>query len=107
MIGALCGRSKRAMVEPVERRNLNHTAHFILRQICNPLILSKLISDHRGAISLGTVPKLLEDINSKISNAYDIKEYRFGKQEQKYMDNLEDAHLLQKVERSTRIRIRE
>ena len=96
MIGALCGRCKRAMVEPVERGNSNHTAHFILRQICNPLIPSRLISDHGSAISLGTVPKLLEAINSGISNFYDIKGYRSGGQEQKYMDNLENAHILQK-----------
>ena len=96
MIGALCGRCKRAMVEPVERGNSNHTAHFILRQICNPLIPSRLISDHGSAISLGTVPKLLEAINSGISNFYDIKEYRSGGQEQKYMDNLDNAHILQK-----------
>ena len=96
MIGAVCGRCKRAMVEPVEKGNSDHTAKFILRQICNPLIPSRLISDHGSPISLGTVPKLLEAINSGIANFYDLKEYRVGGEEQKLIEAVETKHMLQK-----------
>ena len=95
MIGAVCGRCKRAMVEPVERANSNHTAAFIMRQVCNPLIPSRLISDHGSPISLGTVPKLLEAINSGIANFYNLKGYRAGGEEQKLRDDLETTHLIQ------------
>ena len=96
MVGALCGRCKRAMVEPVERGNSNHTAHFILRQVCNPIIPSRLISDHGSAISMGMVPKLLEAINAGIANFYDLKGYKVGSEEQKVMEELEDAMMLMK-----------
>ena len=96
MIGAVCGRCKRAMVEPVEKGNSDHTAQFILRQVCNPLIPSRLISDHGSPISLGTVPKLLEAINSGIANFYDLKEYRAGGEEQKLIEAVENSHMLQK-----------
>ena len=95
MIGAVCGRCKRAMVEPVERANSKHTAAFIMRQVCNPLIPSRLISDHGSPISLGAVPKLLEAINSGIANFYNIKEYRTGGEEQKLLEDIETTHLIQ------------
>ena len=96
MIGAVCGRCKRAMVEPVERANSTHTAQFIMKQICNPLIPSRLISDHGSPISLGTVPKLLEAINSGISNFYNLKPYEVGGEEEKQHEALETAHALQR-----------
>ena len=96
MIGAVCGRCKRAMVEPVERANSTHTAQFIMKQICNPLIPSRLISDHGSPISLGTVPKLLEAINSGIANFYNLKPYEVGGEEEKQYEALETAHALQR-----------
>ena len=96
MIGAVCGRCKRAMVEPVEQANSTHTAQFIMKQVCNPLIPSRLISDHGSPISLGTVPKLLEAINNGIANFYNLKPYETGGDEQKQFEALETAHALQR-----------
>ena len=95
MIGAVCGRCKRAIVEPVERANSKHTAAFIMRQVCNPLIPSRLISDHGSPISLGAVPKLIEAINSGIANFYNLNEYRTGGDEQKLLEDIDTTHRLQ------------
>ena len=95
-VAAICGRCKRATVEAVEHGNSTHTANFILRRVCEPLIPQRLISDHGSAISLGTVPHLLETINSGLSNYYHLQDHRKGSNEAKHLENLENAHMLMK-----------
>ena len=70
LLGSICVRCRLVHTQPVKKESAETTANFILKEICQPLIPSRILSDNGMTVTAGAIPFLVEAVNSGLNNYF-------------------------------------